>query len=74
MGRLDTVEMEVTAYEKNKSYTITYHKGGTRIDTRFLGTPDVTATMSVAFEPSGDGTKLTVEFDLESPGMPLQYV
>jgi uncharacterized protein YndB with AHSA1/START domain len=62
MGRLDTVEMEVTEYEKNKSYTITHHKGGAtgaaRIDTRFT------------FEPSGSGTKVTVEFDLESPGMP----
>lgn len=58
MGRLDTVEMEVTEYEKNKSYTITHHKAGARIDTRF------------AFAPSGTGTKVTVEFDLESPGMP----
>ena len=58
MGRLDTADMGVTEYEKTKSYTITHHKGGARIDTKF------------AFEPSGVGTKVTVEFDLDGPGMP----
>lgn len=62
LGRLDTAEMEVTSFEKNRTYTISHHKGGQRIgasiDTVF------------SFEPSGDGTKVTIEFDLESPGMP----
>lgn len=58
LGRLDSAEMEVTSFDKNHTYTITHHKGGARIDTVF------------AFEPSGDGTKVTIEFDLESPGMP----
>lgn len=62
LGRLDTVEMEVTSFEQNRAYTVTHHKGGHRIgasiDTTF------------AFEPSGDGTKVTITFDLESPGMP----
>ena len=62
LGRLDTVEMEVTSFEKNRTYTVTHHKGGARIgasiDTVF------------SFEPAGEGTKVTIEFDLESPGMP----
>ena len=58
LGRLDSAEMEVTAYEKNKSYTITHHKAGTRIDTIFT------------FQPSDNGTKVNIEFDLEAPGMP----
>jgi uncharacterized protein YndB with AHSA1/START domain len=58
MGRLDTVEMEVTAFERNRMYTITHHKGGVRIDTTFW------------FEPSGDRTKVTVEFDLDAGGFP----
>jgi carbon monoxide dehydrogenase subunit G len=58
MGTLDTAEMEVTAFERNRMYTITHHKGGVRIDTTFW------------FEPSSDGTKVTVEFDLDSAGLP----
>ena len=62
LGRLDTAEMEITSFEKNRTYTISHHKGGPRIgasiDTVF------------SFAPSGDGTKVTIEFDLESPGMP----
>ncbi len=58
LGHLDTVEMEVTAFEKNKSYTITHHKAGTRVDTVFT------------FEPSVTGTKVTIEFGLDSQGLP----
>jgi carbon monoxide dehydrogenase subunit G len=58
MGRLDTAEMEITAFERNRMYTITHHKVGLRIDTTFW------------FEPSGNGTKVTVEFDLDSGGFP----
>lgn len=58
MGRLDKAEMEVTAFDRNRGYTITHHKVGTRIDTAFT------------FEPSGGGTKVTIEFDLEGPGLP----
>ena len=42
MGRLDTAEMEITAFERNRMYTITHHKAGVRIDTTFR------------FEPSGE--------------------
>ncbi len=58
LGRLDSAEMEVTAFERNRTYTITHHKGGARIDTVFR------------FEPSGNKTKVTVEFTLDSQGLP----
>lgn len=58
LGRLDSAEMEITAFERNRTYTITHHKGGARIDTVFR------------FEPAGDKTKVTVEFTLDSQGLP----
>jgi carbon monoxide dehydrogenase subunit G len=58
LGRLDTAEMEITAFERNRMYTITHYKAGVRIDTTFR------------FEPAGDRTKVTVEFDLDSGGLP----
>jgi hypothetical protein len=58
LGRLDTAEMEVTAFETNDNYTITHHKGGVRIDTTF----------TFASVPSG--TKVGIEFALNSQGLP----
>ncbi len=58
LGRLDDAEMEVTAFELNRMYTITHHKGGVRIDTEFH------------FEPSDKGTKVSVEFTLGDQGLP----
>jgi len=60
LGKLDSAEMEVTAYERNHSYTITHHKAGSRIDTMFT------------FEPLelGTGTRVRIEFALESHGLP----
>jgi uncharacterized membrane protein len=58
LGRLDTAEMEITAFERNRMYTITHRRAGVRIDTTFW------------FERSGDRTKVTVEFDLDSAGLP----
>ena len=58
LGQLDSAEMEVTAFERNRTYTITHHKAGTRIDTVFT------------FEPLQDGTKVRIEFGLESHGLP----
>jgi hypothetical protein len=58
LGRRDSAEMEVTSFERNRTYTITHHKFGTRIDAVF------------GFEATDRGTKVTIEFDLESPGMP----
>lgn len=58
LGRLDSAEMEVTAFERNKTYTVTHHKAGAKVDTVF------------AFQPSGTGTKVSVEFALENQGLP----
>ena len=58
LGLTDSAEMEVTSFERDKTYTITHHKGGVRIDTVFW------------FEPVGDATKVTVEFEIESDGLP----
>ena len=58
LGRLDSAEMEVTAFERNRTYTITHHKGGTRIDTLFT------------FEPFENGTKVRIAFSLEGHGLP----
>jgi uncharacterized protein YndB with AHSA1/START domain len=58
LTQLDTAEMEVTAFERNRTYTITHHKAGTRIDTVFM------------FEPFGNGTKVRIEFALDSHGLP----
>jgi len=58
MGRLDSAEMEITAYERNRMYTITHCKAGVRIDTTFW------------FEPHGGATKVSVEFELDSSGLP----
>lgn len=58
LGRLDSAEMEITAFERNHMYTITHHKGGVRIDTTFW------------FEAIPTGTKVSVEFDLDAGGVP----
>ncbi|MGD9904607.1 MAG: SRPBCC family protein [Vicinamibacterales bacterium] len=58
LGRADDAEMEVTAFEKNRGYTITHHKGGARIDTAF------------SFEPTPSGTRVGVEFGMNGPGLP----
>jgi uncharacterized protein YndB with AHSA1/START domain len=55
---LASAEMEVTAFERNRTYTITHHKAGARIDAVFT------------FEPFEDGTKVRIEFVLESHGLP----
>lgn len=59
MGRLDEAEMEVTAFELNRSYTITHHKAGVRIDTVFT------------FEPvAAGGTRVSIDFGLVPQGLP----
>jgi uncharacterized protein YndB with AHSA1/START domain len=54
----DSAEMEVTSYERNRNYTITHHKGGVRIDTAFR------------FEPQADKTTVSIEFELQTDGVP----
>jgi hypothetical protein len=58
LGRLDDAEMEVTSFEKNVHYTVTHHKAGIRIGTIFT------------FDPIGDRTKVSIEFDLKPHGLP----
>jgi uncharacterized protein YndB with AHSA1/START domain len=58
LGRLDDAEMEVTQFEQHRSYTISHHKAGARIDTVFT------------FVPEGDTTKVSITFALENQGMP----
>lgn len=58
LGRLDEAEMEITAFERNHTYTITHHKAGVRIDAVFT------------FEPIETGTKVGIEFDLNPQGLP----
>jgi uncharacterized protein YndB with AHSA1/START domain len=58
LGRLDDAEMEVTAFELNRTYTITHHKAGIRIDAHFT------------FEPVTDGTTVSIEFGLGHQGLP----
>lgn len=58
LGRLDSAEMEVTAFEKDKTYTITHYKAGAKVDTVFT------------FQAAGTGTKVAIEFALENQGLP----
>jgi uncharacterized protein YndB with AHSA1/START domain len=58
LGRLDDAEMEITTFERNRSYTITHYKAGVRIDTVF------------AFEPVAAGTRVSIEFALHPQGLP----
>ena len=58
LGHLDDAEMEVTSFDRNRTYTITHHKGPARIDTVF------------SFEGAGAGSKVTIEYSLDGPGLP----
>lgn len=58
MGRLDDAEMEVTAFDQGRGYTITHYKGGARIDTVFT------------FAAHGEGTQVSIDFALENHGLP----
>ena len=58
LGRSDSAEMEVTAFERNRTYTITHKKAGARIEAVFT------------FAPEGEGTRVQIEFILRSHGLP----
>ena len=58
MGVADSADMEITSFERNRTYTITHHKAGLQIATTFW------------FEPLEAGTRVTVEFELERGGVP----
>jgi Polyketide cyclase / dehydrase and lipid transport len=58
LGRVDTADMEVTAFEKYRTYTVCHQKGGIRVETTF------------SFEPAGDATLVSIEFALDGAGLP----
>lgn len=58
LGLTDSAEMEITAFERNRSYTITHYKMGARIDTVFT------------FDVVNGGTRVNIEFSLKGPGLP----
>jgi hypothetical protein len=58
LGRYDSAEMEVTAFDRNHGYTIAHRKAGLRIETAFT------------FEPVGTGTLVAIEFTLEAVHVP----
>ena len=57
-GHLDTVEMEVIAFERDRSYTLSHYKAGVRVEIVF------------AFEPDRTGTRVTITFTLDGAGVP----
>ena len=59
LGHLvETAEMEVTAYDRNKAFTLTHHKMGSRIDTVFT------------FTPEDGGTCVDIEFGVTGSRLP----
>lgn len=58
LGRVDSAEMEVTAFSRYRGYTISHHKAGLRIETVF------------GFDASDRGTLVAVEFSLDGTRMP----
>jgi Polyketide cyclase / dehydrase and lipid transport len=58
LTQLASAEMEVTAFERNHTYTVTHHKAGARIDAVFT------------FDPFQGGTRVRIEFNLDSHGLP----
>ena len=59
LGREDDAEMEVTAFEKNRSYTITHTKAGVTITATFLFEPIAVAS-----------TRASIEFAMHGSGLP----
>jgi len=58
LGRPDDAEMEITAFELNRTYVVTHHKAGARIDATFT------------FEPLDGGTTVSIEFGVGGDGLP----
>ena len=57
-GHLDTVEMEVVAFERDRTYTLSHYKARVRVEIVF------------SFEPAQAGTRVTITFTLDGAGMP----
>jgi len=86
LGHLDSAEMEVTAFERNRTYTITHHKGGMAVDATFTFEPvdgddpaqnflPQAAPLPMYREPKAPGirsetTRVQIEVVLGSHGLP----
>ncbi|HSG01821.1 MAG TPA: SRPBCC family protein [Vicinamibacterales bacterium] len=62
LGRDLDEEMEVTAFDRNRSYTITADDRGARMDTIF------------SFEPCDGGTDVTMEFNFDTRTLPARLM
>lgn len=58
MGVTDSADMEVTSFERNRTYTIRHRKAGVQIAATFW------------FEPVDRSTKVSIEFELDPGGLP----
>ena len=58
LGHFDSADMEVTAFNRYRGYTISHQKAGLRIDTAF------------SFEAAGTGTLVAIEFSLDGSQVP----
>ena len=85
LGHLDSAEMEVTAFERNRTYTITHHKAGMAVDATFTFEPvdgvpaqnslPQAAPLVMYREPKAPGirtetTRVQIELVLGSHGLP----
>jgi hypothetical protein len=61
-GHLDTVEMEVIAFERDRTYTLSHYKAGVRVEIVF------------SFETDHAGTRVTITFTLDAAGMPSGFL
>lgn len=61
-GHLDTVEMEVIAFERDRTYTLSHYKARVRVEIVF------------SFEPHDAGTRVTITFALDAAGMPPGFM
>ena len=54
--------MEITSFERNRTYTISHRKAGVQMAATFW------------FEPVDEGTKVSIEFELERGGLPPGFL
>jgi hypothetical protein len=62
LGRVDAADMEITAFERYRTYTIAHQKGGVPVETVF------------SFEPASGGTLVTIAFGLDGAGLPPGFL
>jgi uncharacterized protein YndB with AHSA1/START domain len=62
LGRDVSEEMKITAFEKNRGYTVSDDGHRARMDTVF------------SFEPADGGTRVTMEFTLDTRGLTARFM